>query len=153
MWLVSRPNRIGSREPRPRLRLFSLFFLFNDFGSVFFFLFVFSSFHPLSILFLSDPYKFSFHNGLWNTGHQEHNLQDWRLHHPLTWTITDHQKSFQIMLLFDGPSEELKKRVYTVLKPEQTVTKVLLGAGLMPPFKLYTHKLKLAIKRRNDNRD
>ena len=57
------------------------------------------------------------------------------------------------MLLFDGPSEELKKRVYTVLKPEQTVTKVLLGAGLMPPFKLYTHKLKLAIKRRNDNRD
>ena len=57
------------------------------------------------------------------------------------------------MLLFDGPSEELKKRVYTVLKPEQTVTKVLLGAGLMPPFKLYTHTLKPAIKRGDGNRD
>ena len=57
------------------------------------------------------------------------------------------------MLLFDGPSEELKKRVYTVLKPGQTVTKVLLGADLMPPLKLYTHKLKLAIKRGDDNRD
>ena len=38
------------------------------------------------------------------------------------------------MLLFDGPSEELKKRVYIVLKPGQTFTKVLLGAELMPPF-------------------
>ena len=57
------------------------------------------------------------------------------------------------MLLFNGPSEELKKRVNIVLKPGQTVTKVLLGAGLMPPFKLYTHKLKLAIKRGDDNRD
>ena len=151
MWLVSRPNRIGSREPGPRLRLFSLFFLFNDFGSVFFF-FSYLCF-PLSILSLSDPYKFSFHSGLWKTGHQEHNLQDWRLHHPLTWTITDHQKSFQIMLLFDGPSEEVKKRVYTVLKPGQTVTKVLLGADLMPLFKLYRHKLKLAVKRGDDNRD
>ena len=56
-------------------------------------------------------------------------------------------------MLFDGPSEEVNKRVYTVLKPGQTVTKVLLGADLMPPLKLYTHKLKLAIKRGDDNRD
>ena len=57
------------------------------------------------------------------------------------------------MLLFDGPSEEVRKKVYIVLKPGQTVTKVLLGAGLMPPFKLYRHTLKPAIKRGDDNRD
>ena len=57
------------------------------------------------------------------------------------------------MLLFDGPSEEVKKKVYIVLKPGQTVTKVFLGADLMPPFKLYRHKLKLAVKRGNGNRD
>ena len=57
------------------------------------------------------------------------------------------------MLLFDGPSEEVKKKVYIVLKPGQTVTKVFLGADLMPLFKLYRHKLKLAVKRGNGNRD
>ena len=131
MWLVSRPNRIGLREPGPRLRLFSLFPPLVILVGFFFFS---NLFFPHSIFSPSVPHKLSFHSGLWKIGHGDHNLHNWRSHRPLTWTITDNQKSFQIMLLFDGPSEELKKRVYIVLKPGHTFTKVLLGAELMPPF-------------------
>ena len=113
-------------ENLDRVSVFSLYFPpFCFFSNLFF---------PHSIFSPSVPHKLSFHSDLWKIGHGDHNLHNWRSHRPLTWTITDNQKSFQIMLLFYGPSEELKKRVYIVLKPGQTFTKVLLGAELMPPF-------------------